>query len=1208
MLRICVAIGLLSTGLLWGNERTLNVPNSNIQVKLWTQLNSKGEVESYYEFLGQNGRSLAKVGQPIKTSYDIKLLHGDFDPMNRVPQVVSGLEAASDNQIYIVQFHTQPIEAYRTLLKELGAKVRFFMANHAHLVEMDASTRNVVEALDIVRWVGPYHPAYRMESYLRERVLTSGELHGFRPYNIMLFESNIEVKKALAAKIEKIGGKVRMVDAGKFLQEASLTRDMVVKVSQMNEVLFIDRWSEMEADMDKAREYGGANYIETVAGFTGVGVRGEVFDTGFNVGHVDFSSRPLIEHTAMTSDSHGASTSGIVFGDGTGNANARGMLPDGQGIVAVYSGIMEGPRYQHTEELLQAPYFAVFQTSSVGSNRTADYTTLSADMDAMLFDLDIVHCQSQSNAGSTQSRPQAWAKNIISGGAINHQNTVDPSDDCWCSGASIGPATDGRIKPDLCAYYDSILTTTTGSSTAYTSGFGGTSGATPIIAGHVGLFFDMWSNGVFENEVTPGATVFENKSHMTTAKAMMINTAKSYEFTGANVDLTRVHQGWGFPDLQKMYDSREKFLIVDEEKVLTNLGTATYDVEVLPGQVDFRATLVFADPAGLPSSSQHRINDLSLRVTSPTGTVYWGNNGLLEGNWSVAGGDANHIDTVENVFVENPEVGFWLVEVIAHEINQDGHVETPEVDADFALVVSGVEKGGFFNMEVDATFHEVCAGTPLVLNLDILQIDGYTGTVDFSLADAPAGLNAVFAPTSVVTPGQATLTLSNFVAVAQGLHQFQIVAESPEMTRHAVVNIHVAHVAPGLPGAVSPLNGATEVSLYPEISWDSLPEATSYQIQVSADSGFGTLVVDEVLTGSSIQITNRLDSLTPYYWRVKAMNACGDNGFSSTFNFVTLDQQDYFTETFSAGFDLENAMVTFTPNGTGNFYNGCFESITDFPTDPTGGTGLSLTDDSFEALTLGTAVSLYGEDYSTVYIGSNGFITFNTGDTSRTGAPEDHFAQPRISALYMDLNPESGGSVSYQELADRFVLTFENVPRYNQTDSNSYQIEMFHDGVIRVSWLGIGSPSGLAGISAGGGLPVDFLTSDLSDLGCGCIAVGISGQPQDAEVCEGGTLELSVLANGTTPSYQWRVDGQNIAGANSATLSIPGVTAGDAGFYDCVVSNDCGSATSGAAEVVIMPNLQPDDYHKWLGDDPCGDTNGDNMINIIDLLSAMMAL
>ena len=31
----------------------------------------------------------------------------------------------------------------------------------------------------------------------------------------------------------------------------------------------------------------------------------------------------------------------------------------------------------------------------------------------------------------------------------------------------------------------------------------------------------------------------------------------------------------------------------------------------------------------------------------------------------------------------------WTVEVIASEINEDSHVETPEVDADFALVVSG---------------------------------------------------------------------------------------------------------------------------------------------------------------------------------------------------------------------------------------------------------------------------------------------------------------------------------------------------------------------------------------------------------------------------------------------------------------------------------------------------------------------------------------
>ncbi|HZN37340.1 MAG TPA: fibronectin type III domain-containing protein, partial [Planctomycetota bacterium] len=59
-------------------------------------------------------------------------------------------------------------------------------------------------------------------------------------------------------------------------------------------------------------------------------------------------------------------------------------------------------------------------------------------------------------------------------------------------------------------------------------------------------------------------------------------------------------------------------------------------------------------------------------------------------NYSTAGGAPNTIDTVENVFVQNPAAGTWTVQIIAAEINQDSHVETPGVDCDYALVVSGV--------------------------------------------------------------------------------------------------------------------------------------------------------------------------------------------------------------------------------------------------------------------------------------------------------------------------------------------------------------------------------------------------------------------------------------------------------------------------------------------------------------------------------------
>ena len=107
-----------------------------------------------------------------------------------------------------------------------------------------------------------------------------------------------------------------------------------------------------------------------------------------------------------------------------------------------------------------------------------------------------------------------------------------------------------------------------GGTTAYTDDFGGTSGATPIIAGHCGLFFQMWADGIFGNEVDPGGTVFDNRPHMTTAKAVMINNAKQYPFTGATSDLTRVHQGWGWPNVQNVYDRREKMYIVNETELL----------------------------------------------------------------------------------------------------------------------------------------------------------------------------------------------------------------------------------------------------------------------------------------------------------------------------------------------------------------------------------------------------------------------------------------------------------------------------------------------------------------------------------------------------------------------------------------------------------------------------------------------------------------
>jgi hypothetical protein len=722
------------------------VDGSSVTIRLWEAPGENGQWARFYE-VSDNGRVLRRT----EASYEIGLRYAHFDPLESVPDVEPMLMADDDVNLFIVQFFTQPLEVYGEKIAALGGTVRHYIAQFAYLVEMDGATRQSVENLPYVRWVGAYQPAYRLEEFMLDNLYDAGSAYPLQRYNIQV--TAVDKKSMVAERLAALGARVDNADAGKVLVEATLTPDQLFNLVRWDEVLFVDRWGPYEEDMNIVREIGGADYIETVAGFDGTDVRGEVFDNGFNLNHVDLQSPPLIQHGAVGSSSHGSATSGICFGDGTGEPNARGLLPAAQGIVADYGtiGLTGTSRYNHSGELVNPPYEAVFQTASVGSPRTTEYTTISADADAYCFDFDLVHLQSQSNAGDQMSRPQAWAKNMISGGGIRHYNTLDRSDDMWSYGASIGPASDGRVKPTFTHFYDYVWTTYWPNPTSYTTSFSGTSAATPIIAGHVGLFFQMWDEGIFGNPVDPNASVFENRAHMSTAKAMLIATAYQYDFSGPYHDKTRTHQGWGMPDLQKMYDMRNQIYVIDETDVLLPFETAYHTVTVNPLEPELKITLVYSDPPGNPAvQTQHRINDLTLKVTSPSSVVYWGNNGLYDGPYSLPGGSPDDKNTVENVFIQNPEAGDWTIEISADEIIQDSHLETTVLDADYALVVSGVAPGVQPSFTVQLTYQ---SGSPVPPSGGDLTFDVYVENTGTSSANFDGWLDIEYEagpPTTVV--------------------------------------------------------------------------------------------------------------------------------------------------------------------------------------------------------------------------------------------------------------------------------------------------------------------------------------------------------------------------------------------------------------------------------------------------------------------------
>ncbi|MCB9854666.1 MAG: thrombospondin type 3 repeat-containing protein [Phycisphaerales bacterium] len=88
-------------------------------------------------------------------------------------------------------------------------------------------------------------------------------------------------------------------------------------------------------------------------------------------------------------------------------------------------------------------------------------------------------------------------------------------------------------------------------------------------------------------------------------------------------------------------------------------------------------------------------------------------------------------------------------------------------------------------------------------------------------------------------------------------------------------------------------------------------------------------------------------------------------------------------------------------------------------------------------------------------------------------------------------------------------------------------------------------------------------------------AVQIIQHPLPADTCPNLTISFQVVQVHTGfLSYQWRRGGTSIDHASnptaeSATLVIASANAADAGFYDCVVSNSCGSVVSNSATLDV---------------------------------------
>ena len=86
------------------------------------------------------------------------------------------------------------------------------------------------------------------------------------------------------------------------------------------------------------------------------------------------------------------------------------------------------------------------------------------------------------------------------------------------------------------------------------------------------------------------------------------------------------------------------------------------------------------------------------------------------------------------------------------------------------------------------------------------------------------------------------------------------------------------------------------------------------------------------------------------------------------------------------------------------------------------------------------------------------------------------------------------------------------------------------------------------------------------------VAPTISAQPQPQSVITGASVTFTVAASGTpAPTLQWFKNGNAIAGATSATLTLTSVSSADAALYTAVATNSAGNITTTAASLTVAP-------------------------------------
>ena len=656
------------------------------------------------------------LGNPITSDFPISETSGKLlTPMGAIDPLVSNLPLGSwqsygspspyDGRLHIVQSHNSDLQSLEGSLASLGIEVIDQIPDDSVVIILSEGNKKAVisqiENLPQVRWIGLMPSMWKVHP----------SLFPSTGYPVDLYDLDVtpsptnSIEEFTLLKKELLSFKGSLIEEFRcdmhLCQISSAHPSLIHILASDYRVLRVDPGAVLSLHNSNASRIAGVDFARSLSSvnLTGSGEVIGISDTGLDSDHGDFEGRlrsPIFnlfgpDNSGADSNSgHGTHVTSTLLGDGYGDSNTTGVVPeatfhfyqlevDSSGLLARWGSLYEMFEHSMIND-------AFIHTNSWGSETlVGDYTSDSRSVDWFMNDHpEFLVVFSAGDLGTLGVTSPSTAKNSLSvgsstTGSYGSEATGKVSDD-----SSSGPTADGRIKPDLvapgvmiCSARAQEADLATGGSCSESTHSGtqiplymtlnDSSMATPVVAGASAMAREFLREQV--GIPTP---------HSSLIRALLVNGADDLD----EPDVPNPEEGWGQLNISNSLfpqsNGENLTVFYDQGRQLMPGHSFIYTFDVV-GNDPIDISLAWNDREGSASADQNAtrlVNDLNLVVTSPDGTIFNGNN--FASGFSQPNGNNDQLNNLERVRISAAQPGLWSVQI--------GH--SGGFAQDFSLVLS----------------------------------------------------------------------------------------------------------------------------------------------------------------------------------------------------------------------------------------------------------------------------------------------------------------------------------------------------------------------------------------------------------------------------------------------------------------------------------------------------------------------------------------